>query len=85
MQIYLWKDRHDGDMIQLGDKRKDGTFICWGQMHIDGIVHTFGDPVRRELDRRTLMSVSNNHAEAPVLVEASGLVVNGDPVEAVSA
>lgn len=78
----MWKDRHDGDMIQLGTKRNDGTYACWGQMHIDGILETFGEPVRRELDRVLLMSVQYNHAETPVLVEASSLVINGDPVEA---
>lgn len=83
MKLYFWKDRHDGDMIQLGGKRSDGSLICWGQMHIDGVVSTFGESVRRELDRVLLMSVSNNHKEMPVFVESSVLVINGEPVSGV--
>ena len=46
MELYLWVDRHDNEMVSLGTTRKTGGYFCWGQMHIDGIGETFGEGVK---------------------------------------
>ena len=78
MKVYMWRDRFDGDMVQLGIDARGG-FVCWGQMHIDGIGETFGEEVIAELRRSSLLSV-HRQDEQPILVEASQLVIQGEPV-----
>ena len=79
MKLYMWRDRFDGDMIQLGTDTKKG-FTCWGQMHIDGVAETFGAEVKAELGRRTLLSVHAGQEYHPICVESEHLTVNLEPI-----
>ena len=80
MRIYMWRDRHDGDMVQLGNE-VNGRYVCWGQMHIDGVAETFGEGVKHAIGKRTLMSLNNKHDETPLCVETESLIVDGETVE----
>ena len=55
MEIYLWLDRFDFDMVQIGQPCKSkilrGKYDCWGQIHIDGIERAFGKEVATALDQ----------------------------------
>lgn len=82
MKLYAWRDRFDSDMISLGTNKKHGGFLCWGQMHIDGIAETFGEEVKHALGKKSLMSVHAGQDCQPICIEASSLVVDGEKCDA---
>jgi hypothetical protein len=71
MELYAWLDRFDCDMVQLGTKKPKGGFMCWGQMHVDGIGETFGEEVKENI------LGSNGVA---VCISSDRLSVDGNPL-----
>jgi len=54
--FYLWNDQYDNNMVQIGNKSKSGTWICFGQIHIDGVWEVFGDNASqaiKEMDHKS--------------------------------
>ena len=77
MKLYLWRDRFDSDMVSLGNEKR-GRWVCWGQMHIDGVAEVFGEEVKLALGRKTLMSVHAGQDCQPICVESENLVLDGE-------
>jgi len=48
MRLYVWLDRYDREMVSLGDTARNG-FVCWGQMHLDGVGEVFGRDVKQAI------------------------------------
>lgn len=42
MEMYLWLDRYDSSVCQVGTMHAKAGMICWGQLHIDGVALIFG-------------------------------------------
>jgi len=78
MKLFMWVDRHDPDMVQLGTDRTIGNgYLCWGQMHIDGIGETFGENVKK------IFVESAKGSDPPVhclTVDESVIFVDGESV-----
>ena len=70
----------DGDMISLGTTRKSDGFICWGQMHIDGIADTFGEEVKDAIVKRIPISVDAKTSTKPICIESDRVSVDGEPL-----
>jgi len=48
--FYLWKDQYDSNMVQIGNKSgMSGSWVCFGQIHIDGVDEVFGGHADREI------------------------------------
>ena len=76
MELYAWRDRFDGDMISLGVTTKSGRYVCWGQIHIDGIEEMFG----KEVLRRIPMAVDEKAFTKPICIESDQVSVDGEPL-----